>query len=44
MSVIFKIKGIKLGDRAYKTAASVPEFAMEDLPSAELQANFLRLQ
>ena len=27
-----------------KTAALIPEFAMEDLPSAELQARFLRLQ
>ena len=27
-----------------KTAASVPEFAVEDLPSAELQPWFLRLQ
>ena len=26
-----------------KTAALVPEFAVEDLPSAGLQANFLRL-
>ena len=27
-----------------KTAALVPEFAVEDLPSAELQPRFLRLQ
>ena len=27
-----------------KTAALVPEFAVEDLPSAELQPKFLRLQ
>ena len=27
-----------------KTAALVPEFTMEDLPSAELQPRFLRLQ
>ena len=27
-----------------KTAALVPEFAVEDLPSAELQTGFLRLQ
>ena len=27
-----------------KTAALVPEFAVEDLPSAELQRRFLRLQ
>ena len=26
-----------------KTAALVPEFAVEDLPSAELQPRFLRL-
>ena len=27
-----------------KTAALVPKFAVEDLPSAELQSRFLRLQ
>ena len=27
-----------------KTAALVPDFAAEDLPSAELQPRFLRLQ
>ena len=27
-----------------KTAALVPEFALEDLPSAEMQPRFLRLQ
>ena len=27
-----------------KTAAWIPEFAVEDLPSAELQSRFLRLQ
>ena len=27
-----------------KTAAFVPEFAVEDLPSSELQPRFLRLQ
>ena len=27
-----------------KTAALVPEFAVEDLPSAELHPRFLRLQ
>ena len=27
-----------------KTAALVPEFVVEDLPSAELQPTFLRLQ
>ena len=27
-----------------KTAALDPEFAVEDLPSAELQSGFLRLQ
>ena len=27
-----------------KTAALVPDFAVEDLPSAELQPRFLRLQ
>ena len=27
-----------------KTVALVPEFAVEDLPSAELQPRFLRLQ
>ena len=27
-----------------KTAALVPEFAVKDLPSAELQPRFLRLQ
>ena len=27
-----------------KTAAMVPEFEVEDLPSAELQPKFLRLQ
>ena len=28
----------------WKTPTLVPEFAMEDLPSAELQPRFLRLQ
>ena len=27
-----------------RTAALVPEFAVEDLPSAELESRFLRLQ
>ena len=27
-----------------KTTALVPEYALEDLPSAELQTRFLRLQ
>ena len=27
-----------------KTAALIPEFAVEDLPTAELQPRFLRLQ
>ena len=27
-----------------KTAALIPEFVMEDLPSAEMQPRFLRLQ
>ena len=40
-----KVTGIyRTYSRPGKTAALLPEFAVEDLPSAELQPRFLRLQ